>query len=461
MNSSRTLDSWIGRFLGDSQRYRLERFISSGGMGDVFLATDTRLGQQVALKLLKDTLSPTETLKKRFKREVDICAALSSEHIVQVRDCGVTDQGYPFYVMEYLQGESLGQLMRREKRLPVERTVKIIRQVCTGLQRAHQGVTLGTKTSIKVVHRDLKPDNIFLIPTDLGELVKILDFGIAKIRDDAAEYTNLTSTFQGTFRYAAPEQLRVDQNIDGRADIYSLGVILYEMLSGCDPFGFGNNARSTSGVMWGMAHTSKPPQLLRSQPGCEHLPAELEAIVMRCLQKAPEDRFASVEELSQALQNWMTDKNSNAVVKPVDETIVQIPSAHTEDALDPTEERPLILAKSPTPDTTNVQIPASPQQNNSDRTITQNDQPADRNKSSDVTIPQDSSQPNKKGRNGAEDDSTKSHQHRLFLIIGAIASLAAIGAVIAYIHNNSTQPSNTPQPIDICKENPNSLFCTK
>ena len=400
MNSSRTLDSWIGRFLGDSQRYRLERFISSGGMGDVFLATDTRLGQQVALKLLKDTLSPTETLKKRFKREVDICAALSSEHIVQVRDCGVTDQGYPFYVMEYLQGESLGQLMRREKRLPVERSVKIIRQVCTGLQHAHQGVTLGAKTSIKVVHRDLKPDNIFLIPTDLGELVKILDFGIAKIRDDAAEHTNLTSTFQGTFRYAAPEQLRVDQNIDGRADIYSLGVIMYEMLSGCDPFGFRNKARTTSGLMWCMAHTSEPPQLLRSQPGCEHLPAELEKIVMRCLQKSPADRFASVEELSQALQSLMLKSGKTAsdeskiMVQPIDTTIAQPIASGLGEMLDETLARPLIpLQQSPTPNTTPGQSQV-------------NKQPS-----------------------------------RLLLILGGVAiSLVIIATLIAY--NQNLQPSN-------------------
>lgn len=330
-SSSCSSDSWIGRLIGDHQRYRLEKHLDSGGMGKVFLATDMLLGQQVALKLLQDTLAEAGDLRKRFEREIFICAALSSEHVVQVRDYGITAEGLLFYVMEYLRGETLGQLLRREKRLSVERTVKIIRQVCAGLQLAHEGITLwrdGTTISkhIKVVHSDLKPSNIFLVPTYLGELVKIIDFGIAKLWNDATKYKNLTSIFQGTFRYAAPEQLQ-GAPIDGQADIYSLGIILYEMLSGSDPFGFEVEAlsgivsvtkamaeafRSATEVKWGTAHLSKQPQPLRSQPGCEHLPAELEAIVMRCLQKAPVDRFACVGELSKALQAVMAVESESS-----------------------------------------------------------------------------------------------------------------------------------------------------
>ncbi|MHC5720732.1 MAG: serine/threonine protein kinase, partial [Nostoc sp.] len=119
-----------------------------------------------------------------------------------------------------------------------------------------------------VVHRDLKPDNIFLVST-AEELVKIVDFGIAKIRNESSEFTNLTSAFLGTFRYAAPEQLKGEINLDGRADIYSLGIILYEMLSKADPFGFSIKARSISEASWIFAHTSEPPTPLRSQSGCE------------------------------------------------------------------------------------------------------------------------------------------------------------------------------------------------
>ena len=213
IDTSSSSDPWIGRLIGDRQRYCLKQRIGVGGMGNVYLAIDPRLGQQVALKLLKDTLAVSVPLRKRFEREAMLCAALKSNHIVDISDYGVTEEGYPFYVMEYLHGETLGQLLRREPKLPIERTIEIARQVCAGLQLAHQGVKIrregGFMTSdpIQIVHRDLKPDNIFLIPTALGKLVKILDFGIAKIRDEAAEFTNLTSAFLGTFRYAAPEQL--------------------------------------------------------------------------------------------------------------------------------------------------------------------------------------------------------------------------------------------------------------
>ncbi|QLE43750.1 serine/threonine protein kinase [Nostoc sp. C052] len=311
MKSPPSSNSWNGRLVGDNQRYRLDRRLGGGGMGEVFLATDTRVGQQVALKLLKDTLVASQEMRKRFEREVAVCAALQSDHIVKISDCGVTPEGFPFYVMEYLRGQTLRQLLLREKRLSVERTVKIMAQVCKGLQLAHQGVTLqreGGKTTehIQVVHRDLKPDNIFLTPTDLGEWVKVLDFGVAKIRSESSEnsnITNITSTFIGTFRYAPPEQIQSDQNLDARGDIYSLGIILYEMLSAADPFGISIKGSHISEASWVLAHAYEPPKPLRSQPGCEHLPVQLEAVVMKCLHKNPANRFATVEELSQALQS--------------------------------------------------------------------------------------------------------------------------------------------------------------
>ncbi|MEH2175970.1 protein kinase domain-containing protein [Nostoc sp.] len=310
MKSPPSSNSWNGRFVGDNQRYRLDRRLGGGGMGEVFLATDTRVGQQVALKLLKDTLVASLEMRKRFEREVAVCAALQSDHIVKISDCGVTPEGFPFYVMEYLRGQTLRQLLLREKRLSVERTVKIMAQVCKGLQLAHQGVTLqrdGGKTTehIQVVHRDLKPDNIFLIPTDLGEWVKVLDFGVAKIRSESSEnsnITNITSTFIGTFRYAPPEQIQSDRNLDARGDIYSLGIILYEMLSAADPFGISIKGSHVSEASWVLAHAYEPPKPLREQPGCEHLPEQLEAVVMKCLHKNPANRFATVEELNQALQ---------------------------------------------------------------------------------------------------------------------------------------------------------------
>lgn len=355
--------------MGDRQRYRLDKRLGAGGMGDVFLAMDTLLGKQVALKLLKATLVGSEELRKRFEREVALCAALSSDHIVEVSDYGVTPEGYPFFVMEYLRGESLGQLLRRFKRLDVTRTVGIISQVCEGLRKAHQGVTLwrnGATVSdrVKIVHRDLKPDNIFLVPTALGELVKILDFGIAKIRNEAAEYTNLTGMFIGTFRYAAPEQLVAEENLDGRADIYSLGVILYEMLSGTDPFGLGLNRNNISEASWVLAHTSKQPIPLLSQPGCGQFEPELEAVVMRCLQKIPDDRFARVDELQQVLKAAVAVES-----RASDTAIPQSPTASGQDCDNKTIFRPLIPSEQKIPDGTIAHIPPLSEQSSDNISI--------------------------------------------------------------------------------------------
>lgn len=367
MNSPPSNNSWIGRLIGDSQRYRLDKRLGGGGMGEVFLATDMRVGKDVALKLLKDKLVASGEMRKRFEREIAICAALQSDHIIEISDCGVTTEGYPFYVMEYLRGQTLRQLLMRERQLPPERVVKIMTQVCNGLQVAHRGVVMqrdGKNTErIKVIHRDLKPDNIFLVPTDFGEWVKILDFGIAKIYNESSEQTNLTKTFLGTFRYSSPEQIQNDKHIDVSADIYSLGIIIYEMLSAADPFGLSIQGNNISEPSWLLAHSYEPPRPLREQPGCEQLSPELEIVVLKCLQKNPTNRFASVEQLSQALQAAMTTTKATSF-KP-SQTIVQV--------------RPL-----------QQQTQNTPQTNSNDETVIRPLQPSPQNTlqpdSNDVTI---------------------------------------------------------------------------
>jgi serine/threonine protein kinase len=297
-------DLWLDRFLGEHDRYHLKVRLGGGSMGDVYLATDTRLGHQVALKILKGELMRTENLGQRFEREAELCAALRSEHIVAVADFGITPEGYPFYVMEYLQGQTLGQLMRQTGRLTVDDAVNIATQICQGLALAHAGVLLPQQGErIRVVHRDLKPENIFLTETSLGLLVKLLDFGIAKIQPEDRDKTDHTAIFIGTYHYASPEQIDIHRDLDGRSDIYSLGVILYEMLSGTDPFGLSAEMTQVSSIAWAMAHQSKSPLPLRQQPDGQGIPDQLEAIVLTCLAKRPQDRFASVQELRQALQS--------------------------------------------------------------------------------------------------------------------------------------------------------------
>jgi WD40 repeat protein len=305
---------WLGRSLGDHNRYRLEQRLGSGGMGEVFLATDTRLGKSVAIKVLRESLAIANDLdlKERFERECAICAALKSSHIVQVSDYGVTSEGYPFYAMEYLQGQTLEHRLMAQPRMDITQTCKIITQVCAGLQMAHEGVVIWNREKnsskrIKVIHRDLKPANIFLVATALGELVKIIDFGIAKIHSLQAEYTSATNMFLGTCHYAPPEQFDGGRDVDERSDIYSLGVILYEMLTGTDPFGLDFRKKRVTNSAWLAAHASKSPKPMRSQPHCEHIPPALETVVMRCLEKLPGNRFASVANLREALQAASSD----------------------------------------------------------------------------------------------------------------------------------------------------------
>lgn len=303
MNSAQST-FWINRLIGDRHRYRIDELLGRGGTAEVFLATDTLLGQPVAVKLLHERML-TGGVRERFEREARLCAALKSEHIVQVSDYGVTLEGHPFFVMEYLRGQTLRELLQQEKQLTVQRTLSIISQVCLGLQLAHRGVDLwqdGSREQVKIIHRDLKPDNIFLVSTSLGELVKILDFGIAKIYCEQAGQANVTRTFLGTYRYAAPEQFQVEKDLDERADIYSLGMLIYEMLSGTDPFGFQEVSRRVGGGTWAAAHLTKPPLPLRQQPTCKTLTPAIEAIVMQCLQKDPDCRFASVRQLDAALR---------------------------------------------------------------------------------------------------------------------------------------------------------------
>ncbi|MDV2997178.1 MAG: Serine/threonine-protein kinase PknD [Chroococcidiopsis sp. SAG 2025] len=383
MSSPSQNNPWIDRLVGEGDRYRISKCLSVGGMGEVYLAIDTKLNKPVALKLLKESLAKSTEMYQRFQREVELCRALNSEHIVKILDFGTTPEDFPFYVMEYLEGESLGRLLQRQKRLNVKRTAEIMRQVCAGLQLAHAGVVLKGER-VKIVHRDLKPDNIFLVPTALGGLVKILDFGIAKkIRETLSQskYTVFTDIFLGTFRYAAPEQIVISQEIDGRADIYSWGIIFYRMLSGTDPFGLGSETQQIGEATWAKAHTSRSPQPLRSQPGGEQISPQLEALVLKCLQKSPEDRFATIADLKQALSAAIASSPSVTSTSS-STTIVQSPSPAISDS--PTVPRQAIPLAKPEVDDSNTiaQIAAesasTPQisdssDRDSDRTIYQSD----------------------------------------------------------------------------------------
>lgn len=285
-------DPNLGRVLAD--RYRLDELIGRGAMGRVYRAKHILLDAPVAVKFLSQTLL-NQKMRDRFKREARSCFLLGqkSKHIVQVLDYGVSEDEVPFYVMEYLEGRDLGAIFKRET-MPLPRFLNLAHQICLGLQAAHQGILLEDRLC-PIVHRDIKPSNLLVVQDpDMGESVKILDFGIAKLmQGDAAQ----TSHFMGTLAYSSPEQME-GKELDGRADIYSLGVVMFEMLSGKMPL----RAETHSFGSWYKVHRDSPPMTFaEARPGLK-VPKPLESLILQCLAKKPDDRPASVSDILQALE---------------------------------------------------------------------------------------------------------------------------------------------------------------
>jgi serine/threonine protein kinase len=270
--------------------YIIEGLLGRGGMGTVFLASHNRLaGKQVAIKMLHVDTSSDEILK-RFKTEAEIAAKLDHPNIVVVIDYKTLDDGTPYIVYEYLQGESLAQRLAEEGALDLESVFSIIRQVGSALTAAH---------GAGVVHRDLKPANIFLVPSEADghavEVAKVLDFGISKITDDSASAVRTQeSTLLGTPQYMSPEQANGQHSIvDARTDIFALGEILYELVSGVPAFTGSSIPEVVHRVVY------EPPKPLAE--AAPDVPAAVVAVIMKALEKKPEDRYQSVNELVEAL----------------------------------------------------------------------------------------------------------------------------------------------------------------
>ena len=287
-------DNNLGRKLAN--RYQLIRPLGQGAMGRVYAAKDLTLGGvMVAVKFLAQTLLNRQ-MRDRFEREAQTCALLGQRniHIVRVTDYGVDERNVPFYVMEHLIGQSLSDIIRYNP-LPAPQFIDMARQICLGLQRAHQGIQIDNEV-FPVIHRDIKPSNIFVSENDtLGELVKVLDFGIAKLRQ--AE-TQQTDCFMGTLAYASPEQME-GQNLDQRSDIYSFGIVMFQMLTGRLPFQPSNNSFGA----WYQAHRkARPPALSAVRPGI-NVSAELEALVQRCMAKSVRQRPQQISEILEGLES--------------------------------------------------------------------------------------------------------------------------------------------------------------
>jgi eukaryotic-like serine/threonine-protein kinase len=267
-------------------QYQLVRKLGEGGMGDVYLAEHSLLKRPCALKLIKPEAGSDPVAMARFEREVQSAARLAHPNTIEIFDYGLTGDGTFYYVMEYLQGKSLSDLVRSHGPLPAGRVIYLMRQVCAGLAEAH---------GMGLVHRDLKPQNVFVaVRGGESDVSKVLDFGLVKLTRDPGA-ANLTSdmTISGTPMFMAPEQTVGDRSLDARADIYALGAVMYHALTGQPPF-VGENAFA---IM--MAH-SRDPVVPPSQLN-PNVPADLERVVLRCLAKKPEDRYPSARALGQAL----------------------------------------------------------------------------------------------------------------------------------------------------------------
>src|SRR5437016_4187043 len=281
--ADKALATRLSQALGSS--YTLEGEIGRGGMGVVFSARDERLKRKVAVKVLPPELAFREEIRLRFVREAETAARLSHPHIVPIHSVGESPDGLVYFVMAYVDGESLGAKLKRRGRLPPDEARRIMQETADALGAAH---------GFGIIHRDVKPDNI-LLEGSRGRVV-VTDFGIAKALSSTTGSTTLTATGVaiGTPHYMSPEQAAGDREIDGRSDIYSLGVVAYQMLAGELPF----QAPTVPGIL--MKHiTERAPLVTDRRP---EVPEDLAACVMRSLEKDPDDRWPTADALRRALE---------------------------------------------------------------------------------------------------------------------------------------------------------------
>jgi serine/threonine-protein kinase len=280
-------DRYLGAVLAN--RYKVSRCIGVGGFGTVYEAEDTKIHKRVAVKILARDLIGDTAMVTRFRKEAEAASKVGHENIIDITDFDRTADGHYFMVMEYLEGTDLGTVIREGEKLSLPRILGIMIQVCKALNAAHEK---------GIIHRDLKPGNIFLHARGSKiDFVKLLDFGISKFMEVDDQSSRLTRTGQiiGTPLYMSPEQALGEDKLDHRVDVYSLGVIMYELITGQPPF----TAVNYLGII--AQHASDPPTPpSRVRPDME-IPVTVELIILKAMAKRPEDRFSTMGEMEAAL----------------------------------------------------------------------------------------------------------------------------------------------------------------
>ena len=277
-------------------KYRVEKILGKGGMGIVVGARHLGLDEPVAIKILRASMMEVDGMVARFLREAKAASKIKSDHVVRVTDVDTREDGVPYMVMEYLDGVDFSELRKQRGTLEIAEAVGHVREACQAIAEAH---------GLGIVHRDLKPGNLFLhTRRDGRSLVKVLDFGISKVDGPGEQDTTKTGQMMGSPKYMSPEQMTSMRDADARSDIWSLGAILFELLCGRAPF----LADSTPRVCALVLNADPPrPGALRAD-----LPPELEEIILRCLEKDPDRRFADVKALTEALAPYGPSPESSA-----------------------------------------------------------------------------------------------------------------------------------------------------
>jgi serine/threonine protein kinase len=320
-----------------NEKYAIEHELGIGGSGVVVSALHRELDTRVAIKFLLPSADPCKTSATRFRLEARAAKRLKNEHVVRIDDIATTESGVPYMVMEYLEGVDLERMQRQtpHRQLPIADAIDFVLQACEAVAESH---------ALGIVHRDLKPSNLFCVNGADGlPMIKVLDFGISKVVDTGDAHTTLDGQILGSLPYMSPEQYSSATDIDRRTDIWSIGVTLYQLLTGQHPFPDGDLFRLRDCVRFS---TPAPMNELRRD-----LPAALGSIVSKCLEKDRERRYANLAEFAKALLPCAPPRSRSSIARIV--RIVEVPGCATASLLLTREE----LALSDTPTGSPVSLP--------------------------------------------------------------------------------------------------------